>query len=243
MRNLIIGLLFMVPLLVNAQEVTSRSKIKLKDGSELQVVITENVPGDYIKIKIQGGTETKIDYSKIESIKHKSFSYHSKFQLPRGFYTDGTINLLFGRSSVDSGPRIGLSFAFTANYRFNSFFSAGIGAEPSTLLVNGGNFYLPLYLHLSGAFAERRIAPIYFADAGWTFATDGSGNLSEVDGGWFIRPGIGVQIDQLIFKLGYQVQKITTTTEEAVWWRIGDTVITVEERILKNISFGATLTF
>ena len=68
-----------------AQDVGSQSKIKLTDGSELHVLIIENVPGNYIKVKIPGNEEATIDYKNIVSIKHKSFVYHQKFKLPQGF--------------------------------------------------------------------------------------------------------------------------------------------------------------
>ncbi len=60
-----------------AQDTSSKSKIKLFDGSEFEVLIIENQPGKYIKIQLPGNEVARIDYDKIASIKHKSFNYRS----------------------------------------------------------------------------------------------------------------------------------------------------------------------
>jgi hypothetical protein len=224
-----------------AQETVSNSKIKLVDGSELQVLIIENLPGKYIKIKLPGDEDVIINYRDIVSIKHKSFVYHAKFLLPKGFFVDGSFSFLFGRSSEFSDLRFGLAIGLTANYRFNSYFAAGLGVEPTALFVNGGNMLLPVYAHFSGSFIERRIAPVYMLDAGWSLAANDPSSNATVDGGWFFRPTIGLQINKFTLGIGYQLQKITTTTDNAWWW--GDNGLTVEERLMKNIIFSAHLYF
>jgi hypothetical protein len=225
-----------------AQGVTSQSKIKLTDGSELHVLIIENIPGKYIKVKIPGNEKATIDYKNIVSIKHKSFMYHQKFKLPKGFYMAGTISLLFGRSAEFSAPRVGIGLGATGNYRFNSFISLGLGAEVNALFIDEGAFMLPLYARLSGNFVERRVAPIYMLDAGWTFVANDKLSNSSVIGGWFARPAIGLQINKFTVSVGYQLQNTTTTTVNSWWWGGGDQEV-VEERLMKNIIFGASLNF
>lgn len=85
--------------MVYAQENTTKSKIKLTDGSELHVLIVKNVPGKYIKIKLPGNDAATIDYQNIALIKHKDFSYHEKFILPKGIYFEGGTSLLFGKTT------------------------------------------------------------------------------------------------------------------------------------------------
>ena len=225
-----------------AQEVTTQSKIKLNDGSELQVLIIENVPGKYIKIKLPGNEVAIIDYNNIVSIKHKNFVYHEKFKLPQGFFMDGTFSLLFGRSSEFSSPRVGLGLGATGNYRFNSFLSLGVGAEVNALFVDEGAFVFPVYARIRGNIVERRIAPIYMLDAGWSFVADDKSSDSSIDGGWFARPAIGLQINKFTVSVGYQLQKTTTTSVNNWWWGGGDQVV-VEERLMKNITFGASIMF
>lgn len=225
-----------------AQDVGSQSKIKLTDGSELHVLIIENVPGNYIKVKIPGNEEATIDYKNIVSIKHKSFVYHQKFKLPQGFYMDGSFSLLFGRSSEFSSPRVGLGLGTTGNYRFNSFLSLGLGAEVNAMFIDEGAFVFPVYARLRGNFVERRVAPIYMLDAGWAFVTNDKSSNSSIDGGWFARPAIGLQINKFTISVGYQVQETITTSENSWWWGGGGQQV-VEERLMKNITFGASLMF
>ena len=225
-----------------AQDVGSQSKIKLTDGSELHVLIIENVPGNYIKVKIPGNEEAIIDYKNIVSIKHKSFVYHQKFKLPQGFYMDGSFSLLFGRSSEFSSPKVGLGLGTTGNYRFNSFLSLGLGAEVNAMFIDEGAFVFPVYARLRGNIVERRVAPIYMLDAGWAFVTNDKASNSSIDGGWFARPAIGLQINKFTISVGYQVQETITTSENSWWWGGGGQQV-VEERLMKNITFGASLMF
>jgi len=238
----ILFILLFVVSLAYAQDVASQSKIKLTDGSELYVLIIENVPGKYILIKLPGSEKATIDYRDIVSIKHKNFVYHEKFVLPQGFYMDGTFSLLFGRSSEFSSVRVGLGLGVSGNYRFNSFLSLGLGTEANALFVNEGSFTFPVYARIRGNFVERRIAPVYILDAGWSFVANNQSGNSMVAGGWFFRPAIGLQINKFNISVGYQLQKITTSTENPRWWWGRDQQV-VEERLVKNITLGASLRF
>lgn len=237
----LLTIVLIISSLAYAQEVITQSKIRLEDGSEMQVMIIENVPGKYIKIRLPGNEEAIIDYKNIVSIKHKSFVYHTKFKLPKGFYMDGSFRFLLGRSSEFSSPRVGVGLGVSANYRFNSYLSLGLGTEARALAITEGRFVFPVYARLRGNFVERRIAPIYIFDAGWAFAGKSKSENSLVEGGWFVRPAIGLQINKFTIIIGYQLQKITTTTENSWWWGAGDHL--VEERLMKNIVFGLSLMF
>ena len=153
---------------------------------------------------------------------------------------DGSFGFLFGRSSEFSSPRVGVDIGVSGNYRFNSFLSLGLGSEATALAVSEGQFLFPVYARLRGHMAERRVAPIYILDAGWAFAGKSKSENSLVNGGWFVRPAIGLQINKFTVSVGYQLQKIITTTENS-WWGAGDQL--VEERLMKNINIGVNLIF
>ena len=155
---------------------------------------------------------------------------------------DGSFSLLFGRSSEFSSPRVGLGLGTTGNYRFNSFLSLGLGAEVNAMFIDEGAFVFPVYARLRGNFVERRVAPIYMLDAGWAFVTNDKSSNSSIDGGWFARPAIGLQINKFTISVGYQVQETITTSENSWWWGGGGQQV-VEERLMKNITFGASLMF
>jgi len=233
---------FFISFIGYAQDEASNSKIKFTDGSELNVLIIENVPGKFIKIKLPGNEPTIIDYKNIVSIKHKSFVYHSKFKLPKGFYMDGSMALMFGKSSEFSSLRAGLGLGVTGNYRFNSYLSLGLGSELNAFFMTDGAFSFPVYARIRGSFMEKRVAPIYLIDAGWSFVANDSESFSTVEGGWFVRPAFGIRINKFTATVGYQLQQVTTTTDINWWWGAGDQ-ITIEERLMKNINFNFGLIF
>lgn len=227
-------------LVTSAQTSSTRSKVKLFDGSEFEVLIIENQPGKYIKIQLPGNEQAKISYNNIAYIKHKSFKYHGKLTLKEGFHLEGSFSLLFGRGSEYSDARVGLGMGFSGNYRFNSFISLGIGIEPTALLVNGENLMLPVYIRAKGNFVERRIAAVYWLDAGWAFVGNNQSFDATVEGGWLLRPSIGVRFNKFTLGVGYQIQELTTTIDNS--W-VGNDFLSVERRIMKNVVISTRLTF
>ena len=120
-----------------AQDTKNMSKVKLKDGSELHVLIIENIPGDYIKVELPGNQEATIAYSAIVSIKQDGFSYRSKYQRNDGLFWDGSFAFVFGQASQYGGsPRAGMELGASLNYRFNPYISTGIGVEPMFFFFN-----------------------------------------------------------------------------------------------------------
>jgi hypothetical protein len=230
--------------LVQAQDGTFLSKIKLKDGSELNVVILENVPGKYIKIMLPGEQEATIDYKNILSIKHQNYGYKPEYILPKGWHYTGSFGFVFGKASKGGAMNSGIVLGATANYRLKPFFSIGAGIEPTLMFLNDGYLLLPTFIRVGGSFAEKKVVPVYFIDAGWSFAqsNSGQGEAISVDGGWFLRPGIGLRFNDFSILLGYQLQKITTTSEFVNWWGGGDQLIT-EERLTRNMSLNISYNF
>ena len=222
------------------EEVSYKSKIKLKDGSELRVVIIENVPEKYVRIKLPGNETATINYADILSIKHKDYVYEQNFDLPKGLYFEGTTALLFGRSS-EYTKRVGIILGVTASYRFYPGLSLGLGVEPTM----ASNFLLmPIYARISGDFKEKRQGLTYFVDAGWSLArnTDIYYETVRTAGGWFLRPGLGLRLNQFTLTVAYQVQKVTTTSQNPVsQWALEQ--VLVEERVMRNVVLGVRLAF
>ena len=244
-RFILLSYILIAPSLMSAQNIFFYSTIKLVDGSELHVPIVENVEGKYIKIKIFDTEEAIIDYKNIVSIQHKNYAYHSNFKHPKKFYSEGSMSFLFGRTPQNSSSRVGLAFGASGNYWLSSTFSVGIGVEPTAVFINinGGNIFIPVYVHLKGTIINRRVTPVYILDLGQTISINTpkeETSMLHVDGGWFARPSLGLQLHKFTILLGYQVQKITTT-RTSNWWSTNQ--ITVEERIIKNISLGTRLHF
>lgn len=244
MKSLLIVLIVLAVSVTSfGQEKASLSRIKLKDGSEFTAKIVENRPGNYIKISISGNQTSTIYYEAIESIKDKSYSYHSKFMLPQGLYFDGSYAFLFGRSGGMNDLRVGMALGGTANYRFNPYLETGVGVEISVLYVNGNYLLVPMFARISGSVVEKRISPYYQLDMGWSTAS--TGNISEQDlemkGGLFLRPSIGIRFNNVKVGFAYQVQNIETSYQFDLW-RSGNELVE-EKRVMRNLSIGASVIF
>ncbi len=243
-KKLILVSFFFYSIIAVGQEVESKSKIKLTDGSEFYAVIKENHPGKHIIIILSDNKEATIGYSTILYIKHKDYSYFSKYIQSKGFYIEGSISLLFGKATEQDDIRTGAALGVTANYHLNSYLSVGLGVEPTIIRVASQQLLMPTYGRLKYSVLERRTTPVLMIDAGWAFALtkkEEGFRTINYDGGWYIKPSVGIRSGKFTLSLGYQLQKITSTINENNWW--GNNNVTVEERTLKNISLSGSLKF
>ncbi|MCF6352094.1 MAG: hypothetical protein L3J06_03695 [Cyclobacteriaceae bacterium] len=243
-KKLIIVLFFFAPFITTAQVEESKSKIKLTDGSEFYAVIKENDPGKHIKIALSGNKEATIKYSTILYIKHKDYSYFSKYIQSKGFYIEGSTSLLFGKTTEQGDVRTGAALGVTVNYQLNAHLSVGLGVEPTIIRIANQQLLMPTYGRLKYSMLERRVTPVLIVDAGWAFALtkkEEDFRTISYNGGWYIKPSVGIQSGKFTLSVGYQLQKLTSTINENNWW--GNNNVTVEERIMKNISLNGSLRF
>lgn len=242
MKTLILILLTTVGLASMAQQKENLSKIKLKDGSELNVLIKANIPGEYITVEIPGNEDATIAYDNIASIKQSGFKYHAKYYPTKQWYWDGSFGLVFGQTSDNGGARAGFEAGATFNYRIFPLLSAGVGIEPMVFFVNNETIFVPVFARFKGVLYERRTTAFYSFDYGYSFAQKTSiSEAKDVHGGWFARPTIGLQAGNFAIGIGYQLQKVTTTNNNRWWW--GNDVQVVEDRLMKNLVFVTSFTF
>lgn len=243
MKKLTLLLFILAGLSSYAQQQYETSKIILKDGSELNVLIIANVPGEYIIVNIPGNDNATISYDKILSIKQKNFKYFTKYTPTKKQYWDASFAFAFGMSSDSGGPRIGFELGTTYNYRISPLLSAGAGAETMAFFVNNETIFIPVFARLKGLLNESRVTGFYAMDYGYSFALKTAINeANKVEGGWFARPTIGLQTGNFSLGIGYQLQKVTTTSENT-WWLWTNNSKVIEERLMRNIVFVSSLSF
>lgn len=244
-KQIVFALLVLIGSSVKAQDKITKSKIKFIDGSEVHAVIKENSPGKYVKIILPGNEEVTIKYSSILSIKHKDYSYYSKYVRSKGFYMEGSTSLLFGKATEYGSSRLGIALRASGNYQFNAHLSLGLGIEPTAILITNEKFLIPVFTSFKFTILERKVTPVLMLDAGWSFVTNTKKNeeFSSIrnEGGWYTRPTIGIQISNFCLSFGYQLQKITTTEEHT--WRWQSTHTITEERLMKNVSLSGSFKF
>lgn len=244
MMRLLTLLLFLISSqMVWSQKINNLSKVKLKDGSELNVLIVENIPGDHIKVELPGQQEATISYTEIASIKQKDFSYRTNFKRDKGFFWEGTYSFVFGQASEGGTPRAGMEIGASYNYRLNPYLSTGVGIEPMLFFINNESLLVPVFARLKVLTSKQRVTPFYTIDAGWSFAGKPVDEVLDVEGGWFVRNTLGIQVGHFSVGIGYQLQKLTTTKEGVWWWWGSSGATTVEERLMKNVVFITSVSF
>lgn len=243
MRLLTLFVLLLVSPIIWAQKVNNLSKVKLKDGSELNVLIIKNLPGDYIKVELPGNQQATIPYAEIISIKQREFSYHANYKRDKGFFWEGTYSFLFGQASEGGSPRAGMELGASYNYRINPLISTGIGVEPMFFFINNESLLVPIFARIKAITSKHRSSPFYTLDAGWAFAGKPVNGVQDVEGGWFLRNTIGMQIGHFSLGIGYQLQKLTRTKESEWWWWNSNGATIVEERLMKNVVFTTGFSF
>lgn len=244
MRRLIIILLWIglsVPAI--GQELNNFSKIKLLDGSEYSALIVENHPGDFIRIRISEGQLSTINYADIESIRGKNHRYQKQTSLEKGFFAESAYAFMFGKPGGEGDLRVGMSLGLTGNFRFNPYLSLGAGVEVNALYVNSNFLLIPVYGRISGSFADKRVAPYYMLDLGWSAASTSDGREPdfEMKGGIMLRPEVGVRINRVRIGIGYQNQRVSTSYTNNFWWR--DEQLVEEHRVMRNIRMGVSVIF
>lgn len=222
-----------------------KARIKFIDGSVFYVVIIENQPGQYVRFSLPSNDDITIKYNNILSIKHRDFSYFSRYINTKGFFMEVSTSVMFGKAAEQDGPQVGFGLGMSANYQLNSHVSVGVGAEPTAILITNENFLMPFYSRLKYTILERKVSPVLIFDMGWSLvlASNEEGDFvsTAYNGGWYMKPALGFQVNNFTLSIGYQLQKTITTKSHNPWWTAGMT--TVEERTMKNISISSSFRF
>ena len=198
-----------------------------KDGSELRGTIIEQVLGEYLRIRIMGGSIFQIPYKDIERIALEergpstellpTYAMRpSPFSEPyeikeKGFYHVIEMGFTMGENlwGSNEGNFIG-TYAF--GYRFHPRLGLGLGIAYERF---SNSNTVPLYLDLRGdILVDRRYVPFYFAGIGFGFdTTDGwSDEFYEerYEGGFHGHIGIGLKIrvkkSALLLSVGQEFQ-------------------------------------
>lgn len=221
-------------------------KIKLKDGSKLKTHILNYDTGQNVTIAIADSVSVTIPASQVFKIKSSAYKHYNYTPKNSGFYGSVSFGLLFGKSSEFSGLRGGLALNGMIGYQLNDLMGIGMGsgAEFVNQLI-----LAPLYVRFDGSLNKKRISPTYNLDVGGAFAwyQDSFNNFNTVQGGWFLRPGVGLIFHNLntslYLKISYQIQSVTYTSFNDWGWIRDPTFERVEERLMRNLTYTFGIRF
>lgn len=219
------GILFLFLMLlttgvISAQQDEYITKVKLKDGSELEGKLTEYVDGEYIKMNI-GDNPITIKHSSIKSIKHKSLGKYREYAFrENGFYHHTSVGLLPGLIS-SGNPTIGLELDHSSGYLFNRYFGAGLNVGLMNYYPLHQEVIYTLSAEARGYLLDQYFSPYYRLHTGYGFNIKGEDFL-EADGGFFINPAMGIRLTgkksvNITAEIGVNFQK-AYYRYQTDWW-------------------------
>jgi hypothetical protein len=160
--------------------------VYLKNGSIVKGIITEQIPGESVKVKTADGSEFVYNIEEVAKFtrEEKVVEKTSRFGMcktkkefkakDKGYFAE--INLL--------GNSVANGLSVTQGYRFSRFANFGLSiAGESIVLNNGYRNRLPvvsLNLVYSGELLNRRITPFYQLEAGYGFSVDRYGYNANI---------------------------------------------------------------
>ena len=242
MKNILIILIISVLQVVAFSQDTATNITKdilfLKDGSVLRGTIVEQVPNQYLKIGISGGTVVEVNMNEVKRIKADKGNYvfnpDGSNTKVKGFYTGYSVQAMFGQageSDFEERLIIGAGIQYSLGYQFNKYASlgGGIGMQLYDRVFGDvfvqGRAFLPL----------GKLTPTLAIDAGYgvPLVLSGINNpATQQKGGVSLRPSVGLRIAtknraDILVDAGYQFQHFTSknnwgwgsTDEFDVWYK------------------------
>jgi hypothetical protein len=232
--NLIVGILFLFPLTLSAQE-RVEDVVYLKNGSIIRGEITEMKENEFLKIETTGSNLFVINLDEVESIRQEPVSgrYHFK---EKGYMNRSGFEIL------NASDGSSLRFYMVNGYQFNSQFGAGFGIgitpynDPLTLI--------PFFVEMNLRFLESNSSPYIYLKAGYNFSVHHEDNV-EINGhrgGLLFNPGLGLQFNLrsglgMFINAGYNIDN--SSYEFDTWGPQ-----TVETDLsFRRVNFGLGLSF
>ncbi|MEZ4777426.1 MAG: hypothetical protein R3D00_29890 [Bacteroidia bacterium] len=239
---------------VKAQSYHMENVIYLKNGSEIRGWILEQIPGEYVKIELVGGSILVYQQDEIEKITSEPTQYAQIIRRvnrkragiqyrDRGLYNFVTTGYIINEGRWTQN-QLDFSFYYRAGYRFNQYLGVGLGTgidEYQTGII------IPIMAEVTGDFLHRRQTPFYLAQVGYGYGAANTWATENFEGGLLYHAGLGFKIHtrtrvEWTFSLGYKSQQLTETLVD--WWGWnGEPVRTVRERTVRGFLYQFSIGF
>jgi len=193
--------------------------IYLKDGSVIRGQIVEQVPAEYVKIELLGGSVFVFQLEEVEVIKKEGrklseFYSYAAYQAKRdrtptfrrkGLYHLINLGVGVGRDRWDWVVG-NVSLDYAIGTYINQYLGIG-GGFGMTHYDMGG--ILPFYLDLRGDLMKTKLTPHYFAQVGYGIPFTNNWGVNEPRGGLYLSGGLGYKLHtsrkaEWIFGVGYK---------------------------------------
>lgn len=200
------------------------SVVYFKDGSVMRGTVLEQIPDEYVKIRITGGSVLTVQMSEVERIKSDAslYTFHpdGSNSKTRGFYHGFNVQGTFGNPNNGEFDRrllLGAGVQYSAGKQFNRCLSLGGGVG----LEMYNRVFADIFVQVRGFLPLGKVTPVLAADAGYgaPVLLQNAGNRNaQIRGGWSLRPSIGLRIAtrgraDLLVDAGYQLQEFHSVND------------------------------
>lgn len=207
--SLLIFILLSFSYNADAQKKITEDVVYLKNGSIIRGKITENKPGEFIRIKTVDRSEWVFRHDEIEKTGTEELTIQQDF-----FTNDkGIYCVIYSGMVLRNGRNfnsINITNNVAAGYKFHRLI--GVGGSAGIDLIEDIIFF-PVALEIRGNFFNKAVTPYYAAQAGYSFPANLSDfNQNELSGGMVFNPSLGLQFSlskdvAILLDAGIKIQK------------------------------------
>ena len=218
-------------------------RVALTNGSVLWGIVEIDEGG--VKVYMDDDNLIFVQDSLIKSLKYQKLNPELYLQRANGVYYQVSTGVLLGKQYRYAETGTSLAAWFTSGYKFKRMFGLGLGV--------GLNYFpqqrhVPLYLDIQGDILPGRVTPFYQLNTGWSWADerDTFANIDKVEGGFFLRPAVGVRWHYPKHSWHLQVSYVrqnATTFYEPVDFGNGSMQTNVEDRVFQRLGLSIGLSF
>ena len=255
MKRIIVFLLLIFALgQLNAQNKEYyKDVVYLKNDSKIYGQILDYKIGEKVEIKLSTGQiltfsdkviKKIVMYSPDVETGRRDFpNYEFK---DRVVYNNFAIKLIGGASSTRDGSinRNGFGLEYNLGYRYNKYFSAGLGAAIENYNYGLGELFFPVYFDFISFYRNTKISPFFKFQIGYGFVNSRKDNVIDSNGGIMFNPAFGIKfpgVDNLsyMFDMNFKYQKANFVYTLNSW----NSQILYRDVIFRRIAFRFSIMF
>lgn len=239
MRILFCLVLILITLFTKGQSV-DESVIYLKNGEIFHGLILKSKDTTQMRLKTRAANERLFDKSQIDTVEvhqvdkavYQVDSLHHYYQ-NSGYSLSTYLGMLLGEDDA-SDLAVGLNTSIINAYRFNAYFTAGIGVASHQFPQDFN--YMPLFAHFKSNLLKDNFSPYLSLNLGWNapWLNDKSDYpfVKKFEGKRFYQMGLGIRnwfSEEVGYTLevGFASHKMEAQQENSQTWR----PINLEEQV------------
>ena len=215
--------------------------VYLKDGGNLYGKIIDEVPDDYIILKLKNDREITFFAEEIAQIKYNKRARRDFHHKESGYFHETDLGIMSGSENVLWANTVNFSVHTINGYRFKPWLQTGLGVG---LDFHSNLHVVPFYLNIGGEMGSSRVVPIYFINLGYSYAEERNRDdfqvIDNVHGGKYFHLGGGIKVKMsgmaISMKMGYKLSDVELDNT-FVDWLGRDSWTTELDRQIRRFTF------